>query len=322
MASIDSKKQKLLKFLLKEIPGLVPFAGNLWKAAIDEFTEGDVDKALKRIERFQQKDREAQKEILLSILLLKKDLGSIMYAFDHIRRQEERARALTWVTEMNWGNARFLIALQKSRRAFTLNYNFTKELRDRYLDLLEGLAKEEGCSPGVFHYVDGLVAFPDGYEKYATVIRNPILEKTSVPVLIEDLRVTMDPDGWHFEGGVRKPIPFLPTTNGFINGFDDETGLPNSVLAQPSVDFYGAYYWVRPNGLRTIAKGIGVLDPVEVLYGTAIWWSWDDRSPIIGMRIFVDGTPEVNKKIYAATIENYKDAIKSYLKKKPKGSIK
>lgn len=321
MPNIEPKKQKLLKFLLKEIPGLVPFAGNLWKAAIDEYTDDDVDKALKRIESFHDKDSETQKEILLGILLLKKDLGSIMSAFDHLRRQEERVRALRWVTEMNWGNARFLTALQKSRRAFSLNCNFTKELRDGYLDMLEEVALEEGCSPGAFHYVDGLVAFPDGYEEYATVIRNPTLEKPTVPVLIEHLKVTMDSDGFHFEGGVRKPIPFLPRTNGFIGGLDNETGLPNSVLAEPSLDFYGAYYWVRPKGLRTIAKGIGVLDPVEVLYGTAIWWSWDDRSPIIGIRIVVDSTPEVNKKIYAATIENYKDAIKSYLEKKPKDSL-
>jgi hypothetical protein len=314
--SVVSKKTKLLKFLLKEIPGLVPFAGNIWKDAIDEFTEDDVDRTLKRIEGFRQQDMETQKEILLGILLLKRDFNSIFGLLAHIRRKEERERLLAWVKEMDWGNARFLIELQKTSKAFALNHNFSKELRDGYLDMLEDLASKEEISQGVFHYVDALVAFPDGYEEYASIIENPILEKPSVPVLIEKLEFSIRDEEFHFVGGKRRPIPFLPTINGFINSLDSETYLPNSVGDEPSDDFYGAYYWVKPNGLRTVAKGIGVLDPLEVIHGTAIWWRWDQHSSLIGIRPFADDSEEIRRSVSQRTIERYKGAIREYSKRK------
>lgn len=306
-------RKKLLRFLAKEIPGVLPFVGDIWKDAVDEFTESDVDKALERIENFQQRDRETQVATLLSVLSIGGDVSTIRHFVLSEERRQLAGRVLANVLHLDWGNSRFLYELQQSERAYPLNSNATKEFRDGYLHMLEKVANESNGVPFVFHHSAELIAFPEGYEEYAYAIRNPPLPKPTVPMLLANFTLEKTSDGqFYFAGGTRRPVPFLPTRSGSLAGRDKETLLPNSISEKPSAQFWGAYYWVRPTGLRTITVGIGILDPLETAEGCAVWWAWNEGSPIVGIRPFLDDTEKVRRMMFEATVQSYVEMMKKH----------
>ena len=72
---IDLKKKKrakIYRFLAREIPATIPYIGSLWKAAFNEFTESDLDIAMKKIESFQKENIKEAQILLLEILTLSK----------------------------------------------------------------------------------------------------------------------------------------------------------------------------------------------------------------------------------------------------------
>jgi len=72
------KERENKKFLIKEIPGLIPYFGQIWKSAIDEFSNNEIKEALKRIETYQDKEQINKENIILEILSLKRDVSKII----------------------------------------------------------------------------------------------------------------------------------------------------------------------------------------------------------------------------------------------------
>ena len=315
MVKIEIKRDKLIKFLIKEIPGLIPYIGNIWKDMVDEFTESDFDKTLEQIEDFQKKDLKMQQKILSEILSLRSGISKSNEVILRMEQRERNVHIVGQLVRANIGNSRFLLALQKSDESFQLGYNVTREFREQYLDMLENVVMtgEMDLPTFAFEMLDALVAFPDGYEEYAIKFRNPGLHRPSTPVLIENVRLTKEDNVYYIEGGNRVAIPWLPTQSGFIQEVHEELKLPKKVGHNPSDQYCGAHYWVRPYGLRIVAMGIGVLDPLECQFGTAIWWRSDEASPFLGVRSAIIATKDYKRQMHKATVRTYVNVMKKHV---------
>lgn len=166
MANLDVKRERLIKFFIKEIPGLIPWVGDIWKDAVDEFTESDLDKALEKIADYQEKGREAQKLIITEILQLRSDLSASKNVLATTEKAEYDRRQLAHLLDLNWGNSRFLFALQNSNRAFVFNHNIDAAFCEGFLDMLDTMFPgPESLQPPFAFPRGSVIAFPDGYEE-------------------------------------------------------------------------------------------------------------------------------------------------------------
>jgi hypothetical protein len=104
------------------------------------------------------------------------------------------------------------------------------------------------------------------------------LPRAECPVLIDSPDIVEDQGRSFFEGGRRQDVPYLPTRNGYIHSLDERTGLPDVIGDEPSPEHWGAYYWVKPEGLRIVFTGVGVVDPMEAWKGMAVWWGPDEMA--------------------------------------------
>lgn len=123
---------------------------------------------------------------------------------------------------------------------------------------------------------------------------------------------------YYIESAHFRPLPSLPICNGFICGWDDEAGLPRSVGDRPSGEFYGAYYWVKPYGLRATVHALGVLDPLECRYGTAIWYKPEDKRHFIGAILGKRMTDQTKGEMHDATVKSYIEMVMLYSDRAPK----
>jgi hypothetical protein len=215
------------------------------------------------------------------------DTDRIQGIIDTIGRSLEHDRLLTHLLRIEAGNARFLAQLQEAEDYWIFRYNVgaSRMFRDEFLTFLDEMYPDGGPSPPfTLPMHDGVVAFPEGYEDYAHEIRDPPLERPTVPVLVELATLGKDDRGHFLQGGRRQVLPDLPMRNGFIQSVNLSTGLPDLVGDEPSNRYWGAYYWVKPRGLRIIVSGIAVADPLEAAYGRAVWWSTTEARPFFGFR--------------------------------------
>ena len=239
---------------------------------------------------------------------------------DAIRRIDRYLTRQAWLHGLlyaNIGNARFLKSLQDSDDAIWFNLNVSREFRDRYLDMLDDQFGQSPNPPFGFDWLDGLIVFQDGWDLMASqygVVADP---RPDCPTLFQDFRL-VDVQG---EKVLRPnqviPVPFLPTHNGFIWGRDETTALPNDVRDDPCEDMWGAYYWVRPSGVRTVVIGVGVLDPAECANGTAIWYSTQDARPFIGAHPAIEMTPDLKRQMDEAYHSSYMDLFRKFMPATP-----
>jgi hypothetical protein len=60
--------------------------------------------------------------------------------------------------------------------------------------------------------------------------------------------------------------------------------------------------------------GIGILDPLETAEGCAIWWAWNEGSPIVGIRTFVDDNEKIRRMVFETTKQSYIKMMKEHHK--------
>jgi hypothetical protein len=234
----------------------------------------------------------------------------ILYKLGRIIERRTSLGGLLWA---DIGNARLLYSLQDQDDYVWLKLNADKAFRDSYLNMLDQAYPDINSTPPFcFSMVDSLIAFPEDYQSYAHKFCNPVFKRSEHPVLIELTKPVKINGEIFLEGGNRTPIPYLPTRNGFIERIDERSGLPISISDEPCAEFWGAYYWVRPSGLRIVIKGIGVLDPMEVPYGTAIWWTPNDARPFFGVRPVRPLTDELRREMHDATMGRYSEMMQRY----------
>ena len=68
MSVMEEKKKKVMKFLAKEIPSVIPFIGNIWKDAVEEFTESQLDIAIDLMRSYQNADRKMKYNLFKTML--------------------------------------------------------------------------------------------------------------------------------------------------------------------------------------------------------------------------------------------------------------
>ena len=234
---------------------------------------------------------------------------------DAIRRIDRFLTRQRWLHGLIWAdivNARFLQSLQESEDAIWFNLNTRKEFRDLYLDMLDKEYGNTDNTPFGFSWLNALIIFPDEYNRYKNDFPGLHISKPDCPTLLQDLRPFQENGKWYWQVEQVIPVPFLPTHNGFIWSRDETTALPNDVRKDPCEDFWGAYYWVRPYGIRAVIIGIGVLDPMECANGTAIWYSPKDKRPFIGVRPAKVATPEFLRQMDNAVRASYIDILKKH----------
>lgn len=267
----------------------------------------DADPITWTVERLQEVKRSHEVWVTegLRTGLLRGDIEEVLY---RIGRSLERRRLLPLVLKLDVGNSRYLAHLQASDDYWWFTINADARFRDEFLNFLdETYFKPRIPAPFSFEALGSIVAFPEGYEIYAAQIRNPPLQRPTVPVLVDVGKLVEDKGRYFLEQCRFQPVPDLPIRNGFIHSLDVRTGLPNAVGDDPSQDHWGAYYWVKSSGLRLIVVGIGVVDPLESWEGMAIWWS-PDESPPVRARTVQDATPELDEEMQRALRKFYQNA--------------
>jgi hypothetical protein len=256
-----------------------------------------------------KKDHEKWVEDQLQLGSLK---GDVEEAIRRIDRYIARQALIPGLIYGNIGNAEFLKALQESDNAIWFNLNVNRVFRDQYLDMLDEQFGQSQNVPFGFEWLDGLIVFQDGWELIVSQFGVDPGAPPDCPTLFQDFRLA-DVQGQQ----VLRPtqviqVPFLPLRNGFIWGRDEATALPNDVRDEPCDDFWGAYYWVRPTGVRAIMVGVGVVDPTECLNGMAIWYSPQDARPFIGVRGAREMTPDLKREMDDAYRSQYLDLLRKH----------
>jgi hypothetical protein len=287
----DTTREKLKRLLIRSVPGALPWVGDLWKDIIDEFTNDEVDAALGRLESLAHADLATQREVLIEVLRLRGIADTAGRFVHRMERREQTQQLLRFLLEMNWGNARFLHGMLQSPEGRWISRGVDLEFRKAYPNLLDKWAVEGGDG-GVFPFIISMtvqmVAFPDGYEAYAWRFREPDLKPSNVPRLVHPENLGTDGKELYFEGARVREIPQLPLESGFIHGMDESTGLPIDVRNEPSDEYWGAFYWVQPTGLRSVVFGLGVADPLEARFGTAVWWDYTQSRPFFGITFVME----------------------------------
>lgn len=309
-----TRRERLRRLLLRSVPALIPWVGDLWKDAFDEFTDDEVDQSLARLEGYAQASEDAQRGILYEILRVRSTSTRAVKLLESLRRRERRPSLLHHLLEKDWGNARFLFAQLQSPDERRVCEGIDFEFRGNYLGLLEEWVQEvlePDKIPFQFHMYPVMIAFPEDYESYAWRFRNPPFERVNTPALIKEARVVPDGDDFYFESGLRVELPQLPTLSGFIHSIDSSTGMPTDVRDTPNSEYWGSFYWVKPRGLRSVVGGIGVADPLEAMYGTAVWWDYLDARSFFGLKI-VGETPERQAKRQESLTNAYREMLRSF----------
>jgi hypothetical protein len=121
-------------------------------------------------------------------------------------------------------------------------------------------------------WTDSAVAWPDEYGRYSPRIRIPGVREGEHPILIEHSKLREDPK---FPGlfkdvlvdGVVTELPNLPRYEGYVEEFDEKTGLPIKLHSLISKGQQGLFISYNPNlprdsyqeelctGLRAVALG-------------------------------------------------------------------
>jgi hypothetical protein len=232
-----------------------------------------------------------------------------------IKRIDRHFEGQKWLRTLLWadvGNARFLYALQKSEQAVWLKLNARKQFRDQYLDMIDGQYDQVKNPPFRFSWLDALVVFPKGHDGPEISSYNLPTSKLDCPLLLQDIHSIEESGRRLLKANQIIPVPFLPTESGYIWSRDNTTGLPNDVRKEPCEDMWGAYYWVRPYGVRAVILGIGVLDPLECASGTAIWYSPKDSRSFIGVQTAKPATPDLLEEIDSAVRSSYIELLNKY----------
>lgn len=129
------------------------------------------------------------------------------------------------------------------------------------------------------------VAFPDRFGAYrgAEMVQPPLRGK--YPIMFGISKVTrLDEQessrgNYIIEARNLIELPQLPKKCGYVHGWDYEYMVPNRVESYPSRAFHGAYFWIRPWGLRGVSCRLWVWDPEEVKYSIAMWWNLNRDKP-------------------------------------------
>jgi len=135
-----------------------------------------------------------------------------------LARAFHRQRAVRGILWANIGNARFLHALQQADDAPWFNLNIDNDLRDRYLEMLDELARTEWSNNDptfTLHMLDGLVVFLDAYDAFRSIYRTTEAKPRSAPFiaqgtrLVEHLSRTRRRES--SRGNANHPRPLAPT---------------------------------------------------------------------------------------------------------------
>lgn len=323
---VDSRKRpgsktrdKFRRLLVRSVPATIPWVGNLWKDIVDEFSDDEVEQALGRLENFSQADADAQRELLVEVLKLREIAGLAQRFVYRMEHREHTPHVLRFLLERNWGNSRFLFEMSLNPEGRRLCRAVDLDFRKAYPDLLDRWVRDiapEDSFPFVVAMTATMVGFPEDFESYAWRFRDPELKPSSVPQLIQPKRLGTDGTELFFEGSEAIEVPTLPLDCGFIHGRDEGTGLPTDVRDEPSEQFWGAFYWVQPTGLRSVVMGLGVADPLESCFGTAIWWDHTESRPFFGIMVVQDDTPEVRTRRRDHAIRGYCEMLRQYSRTK------
>lgn len=233
-------------------------------------------------------------------------------AYKRVARYLERSQTLSALLWADIGNARFLNSLQESDDGVWFNLNARTPFREGFLDLIDSQFGNSSSPPFSFDWLNALVVFPDSYDKCRSEYIGLPSIKPEVPMLLQGFRVTKQENTQKLKVRTIQEVPFLPLTSGYIWGRDATTHLPNDIRDEPCEDFWGAYYWIRPQGIRTVILGIGVLDPLECTHGTAIWYAPNEARPFMGVRPAREATPEFMQQMDQAVIARYKEILDEF----------
>lgn len=168
------------------------------------------------------------------------------------------------LTEINWYDTKLLVQGSGSDYFLPTSSQWSKAreyLQKNHPEL------EKDFITGAYEWVDSLLAFPDSNGKYSPRLRIPDIDKGKDPLLIEQSKVEKDGDSYVLTEGRVTEVPWLPLKSGYIQGWNEDFGLPSKVGETPNKRFEGAYFWVYTNydyheGLRALIRG---------------HWCWHDR---------------------------------------------
>ena len=216
------------------------------------------------------------------------------------------------------GNSRFLRSLKDDENYIWLKLHDDFNFRKNYLNILDIYYQENYLEEPPFHFdfLNSIIAFPDGLELLNEKFLLPTFDKFNEPLLLQNFELIEKNGKTYFQTDDIKTLDFLPTESGYINDIDPKTHIPTKVSKNPSEEFHGAFYWVKPSGLRTIFMSVGVFDPIECFFAMAIWWSLDDKKPFFGYRPIQEMTPEIQREHEANKIKKYISIFKKYSSKK------
>lgn len=225
----------------------------------------------------------------------------------------ERSELLSRLLLLNIGNSRNLYEMQDDINYHWFQHHDDKSFRDGFLDLIDELYFKDTSNtpPFGFNYSPPVILFPDGFEEYKTQFIKPI-KKSKVPLSLKEISIVKDHNKDLLDVKKITPLPNLPLRSGYIAAIDENNGLPSSISDKPSEKYFGAYYWVKPTGLRTTVYGIGVTDPLECYYGIAHWWGLDDARPFIGVQLYQQIKEKSGKELEVYKKKIYSDMIKKF----------
>jgi len=241
------------------------------------------------------------------------EIGNIPFEaiinFNNELIRREYLHNLLW---MNWGNARFLNAMRKEEDYSWLRHHADKEFRHKFPEYLDELFFEKDSKPPFgFSSLNALVVFPENFEECQIHLEQKI-PKPKVPLLLHEFKPIIKGEKYNFIAQEITELPQLPLKSGYIAQIDEMNLLPTAISEEPCAEFFGAFYWVKPFGLRTFVTEIGVIDPLECLYGKALWWSPKDARSFIGVRAVRDHDDEMKKQFEESKKNIYSDMMLKY----------
>lgn len=122
---------------------------------------------------------------------------------------------------------------------------------------------EKSYISGSLEFTGSLIAWPDGDEQYKDLF-SPLLRIGKYAILIENPFVVETENGCRLEGGERIEVGFLSRINGFIQRWDYNVHLPESVHPdKPNPEFHNASYLTASNGLHVVSRGYKARGPPE-----------------------------------------------------------
>lgn len=138
------------------------------------------------------------------------------------------------------------------------SYQWSKSrefLKEKYPELEKDFISDK------LEYVGSILAFPKENGEYSPTLQIPEIKKGKAPLLIEQLKVEKEGDKYILKEGKVTEVPGLPLKSGYIQGWDDDLGLPTKVGEKPNSKFEGGYFDVNKDynyheGLRVVVRGL------------------------------------------------------------------